>query len=280
MNEFGLKKQIQSSFDVRHFDDTIYIEKKAGDCETLLKTGCVELMVTKVKEMEGNKFLIQLSIFEKYVVLLDNRMNLIEVPKQKIINCVLDVDKNILQIRTSRNWVRICMLFFEKLFKVGRFIPITFDEPLIDALKQKLTGKTYEYVGTKKKIEVAEILNDIDNGMANRLNKPFIHRKNLKKLNMIPLDIRNSPDFPMETTHYNLAKDLFDFECPAELTTVEESIKLELAVYYSRLFFRKFATESVIDYVLDCLIAVIPLWSAYQPPKSLPGQLEEKQQVI
>ncbi len=256
LNERYLINLIKEKYKLTDYKDTIRIPLRKNGCEFPIKRECCELQVVKVKEMTEKKFLIQLSFLEKYNIVVSNRLELIEIPQVKIINCVLDISRELLQLRASYRWARYCILFFKKIFDPEPFVEINIDKMLIEQLEIRLTGNTYEYIGKRKnKIKEREVIDDLISGKVKVSEHPFIIEKTLKKYWRIPFDIRCSPDFSHETVDYPLKSDLFDFEPPDEMTSVEEIMKIEISVDRSYIYFRRFATESIIDYVLDNLLA-------------------------
>jgi hypothetical protein len=259
----SLEQEIEKTFGLNHFTDGIKFSLDVDDCKKTTEKPYLELNVTKIrkmkmsaerqrklettqKEKEDNKFLIQLSVFDKYIIVVDN-YELREIRKMKIINTVLDARAMVLQLRTDQTTADYCMHFFRKLFKTYSFRKFYFDKELIDCIKEEkkgLDGKTYEYIGLKQE--------ELD-------RSSIIEKKTLKKLRNISDALQSSYDFPDETTgkKFKLESDFFNFvygedrDKDKEKEKNKERLKLQLTIGHSRLYFRKFASESIIDYVLD-----------------------------
>lgn len=259
----SLEQDIEKAFGLNHFTDGIKFSLDVDDCKKTTEKPYLELNVTKIRKMkmsaerqrklettqkEDNKFLIQLSVFDKYIIVVDN-YELREIRKMKIINTVLDARAMVLQLRTDQTTADYCMHFFRKLFKTYSFRKFYFDKELIDCIKEKekgLDGKTYEYIGLKQE--------ELD-------RSSIIEKKTLKKIRSINAALQSSPDFTAETVKFNfeLESDLFNFKYNEdEDEKKEERLKLQLTIGHSRLYFRKFASESIIDYVLDKLPSCHP----------------------
>lgn len=266
----NLKAVIERRLKLKRYNDVKRFPLKVDGCLIPIKHGCLELQVSKIKKMNGGKFLIQLSFKDKYLIVIDEQFELDEILRRKVINCVLDTGRLILQVRAGRTWARSCRRFFEELFGLGAFEAIYFDEPLINRIRNELEGRTYQYTGSREdEIAAGGILKDLELGEMNVGDWRFIVEKILKKHGTIPLDIRDSSDFPSELVDYRLKTDSFHFDCRDEIESVDRKMekmrlefmkkaRLELTVGHSRLYFRKFAIESVIDYVLDRLLVCLP----------------------
>jgi hypothetical protein len=142
------------------------------------------------------------------------------------------------------------MHFFSKIFNTYSFRKFYFDEELIDCIKvdeKGLGGKTYEYIGLKQE-------KDLD-------RSSIIERKTLKKIRYIDAALQSSPDFTDETKkcNFELESDFFNFKYSKDEDEKSEvRLKLQLTIGHSRLYFRKFASESIIDYVLDKFASCYP----------------------
>lgn len=229
--------------------------------------------IVKREPLNANKYLIQLSFPGEYDVIINNNHELKEIHRRKIVNCIIDTDILIMQVRAGAFWAKKCKLVLEKyLSNYFSIKSIKMNDKMIYGLKKKLVGAAFIHEGKKKK----EIFNNE--------TPPRIKYKILKRDNE-PKDIRHAAEFGIEMLNYDLYSESFHFEIEGEIAelisvetmiengiektiksirSVSKSMDLKLTVNRAMIYFRKFPTDHVIDLVLK----KIRKWMEENPPDS------------
>lgn len=185
-----------------------------------------EPKLNKIRKLTDDKILVQTTILDREMPIYDG-YNIVQIKRIKTINSVFDVKRKILQIRTDRANARKCLNLFIEIFQKETFEKIFFTNEMIDSIKIRLNGFTYEYKGKNKNIDSS------------------INTKILRKNDSYPGKLNDSLEFKEETADYLLESDLFT------IIDEDEIHKLQLGVRRSSLYFRSYATESIIDKILD-----------------------------
>lgn len=212
-----------------------------------------ELKINKIRELASKKILIQFSTLDKIVTRIKD-YDLEEMKKIKIINSVVDIEREFIQIRANLSDSKTCIDFYKDLFSPFEFEEINFNKKLVDDLKHGLGGETYEYIG-KKLFEEHE--SPLETGVGKEKGeikgRPVIKHKTLKKSKFVDELSTKYVEFKDEIKEYELESDFFRFL----LGHNKKYFRLQLTVDRSRLYFRNFATESAIDHVLETLSNIL-----------------------
>ncbi len=231
-------RQIRSSQKIEL--NTAFLKKKFSDGYEKAWTGSLRPepnenpQVNKIREIKTGKVLIQFVMLDRIIPIADG-YDIKDLKKIKIVNSVIDTNKKILQVRADLSNSELCISFLEDLLKPFQFLKLNFDNLLIAKLREEkwLSGETYECKMKKR-----------DEGD----DESKIYYKTLKKRVSAFGELQEAVDFKKEIEEYEMTDDFFKF------IYKHRSYNLQLTVDRSRIYFRKFAPESVIDYVLDKLL--------------------------